>query len=113
MNRAERRKHRHKGDDDWVGVQLGWCATDDDLPECRQQTHDNLIRMMGGGRTGGVQWRQLQGGAALDFMESLKAGEDTQPALLVYYRQIVEFLQNDGGWLVVATADGIPVRGRG
>lgn len=112
MNRAQRRKHQrahrnHAPDyDPWVGVQLAWCATEDDLPEARQRSHNALIATMGANRTGGVKWSQLQTEAGKDFLANIIGDEGNSAELNDYYRRLMAHLREYGGWLVVAQAEG-------
>lgn len=79
----------------------------DALEECKQSTHDALLRLMGVRRTGGVIWHTFDGGAALAVIgqmcaDALKDGDLTSGQ---YYAELSARLQVRGGVLVLATAD--------
>lgn len=105
MSKPSRRARRRARHDENVGILIGWCATEDDLAETRQGTHDALIKLMGDRRTGGVSWRQLTGDDAREALSMLTRGE-MRPELLDHYRHLRAFLREYGGWLVIATAPG-------
>lgn len=96
--------------DRWYGTAAGWCATEDDLPEARKQTHDTLISLMAERRVGAVQWRWWTGHEASEALRLLSSdveghyGQITEHA--AYYDQIAALLRDHGGFLVVAMAPG-------
>jgi hypothetical protein len=88
------------------GVLVGWAATEADLPEARQITHDKLIALMGDRRTGGVEWRTVVGAQAEQALGTLQVG--ASPTLADHYRRLGGMLREYGGFLVVASAAGRP-----
>lgn len=108
--RREARQSRHShatacDPDPNVGVVVGWCAPDS-VDECKQQTHDVLLELMGDRRAGGVVWKIFEGVVAREVIKKMELdswGEgDTVNA--AYYAQINFRLGVAGGLLVVATA---------
>ena len=102
--KAQRRQHHHNAQHH--GVMVAWAASEADLPEARQQTHDRLIATMGDQRRGGVTWRQTTGDQAVETMAMLTEGATCE--LADYYRRIRAMLREHGGWVVVASAPGEP-----
>jgi hypothetical protein len=92
---------------DTGALNTGWCATEDDLPELRQGTHDTVIKLLGTRRTSGVRWVQFEGEEAYTHLERL-VEKCTDPKLLAMYRQIRGLLREHGGWVVTAMAEGSP-----
>ncbi len=92
--------------DDGFGVMVGWCATESDLEEAKQQTHDGLIKLMADRRRGGVHWRICQAGTdqAREALAKLFDGADVE--LADYYRQIAGMMREYGGFMVIALAEG-------
>lgn len=84
-----------------VGVLVGWCSDETALEETRRGTHDALIAMMGDRRTGPVAWHQVTGvEASLALVQLDGSGAVVDPHVRrLFYRW--------GGWLVIASADGI------
>lgn len=91
-------------EDDTYGV-LIVAATEADLPEARQRTHDALIGLMGDGRTGPIEWRQAKGAAATAILD-IAARDPVTPELADYYRRVRAMVRENGGWLVMALAPG-------
>lgn len=86
---------------DEVGVVPAWCATADDLDECKRAAHDQLIKLMGARRRGAVMWRIFSGADAVRVASAMR-----DDALLhlefEHHRQYVEVLGKlDGGGLLV------------
>lgn len=92
--------------DNRVGVLIGWAHTEADLPEARQATHDQLISLMGAGRTGGVTWRQATGTDALSMLAAAAVDTPIDSELFDHYRRLRAMLREYGGWLVLASAPG-------
>lgn len=88
------------------GFCVGWTDTEDGLPAVRKQTHDFLIRLMGDSRIGGVVWRQYSGREAVGVALGLQSG--VGPEMVAILKQARRKLEEFGGYLVVATAAGIP-----
>lgn len=119
MNREQRRAQadqaiahrlRRRGPrDDYLGVVPGWCATEADLEELRRQTHDLLIKLLGESRTSGVTWRQYSGAAALSAVTMLRLDAVThQLEWVAMCDELERKLRDEGGYLVIATAEGDP-----
>lgn len=103
--RAAARPQQFVPDADYATVPA-WCATEDDLPDTRQATHDTLIALMGDKRTGGVKWLWWTGAEAeraLGIMRQGAVGEHADN-----YRRCAGHLREYGGYLVVAMAQGSP-----
>ena len=81
---------------------VAW-ASEEAVPEVRQQSHDELIYLLGDRRRGGVSWRVFRGLPAHQFLDSLIAAT-TDPTLLASYDQVRGFLREYGGVVVVASA---------
>lgn len=118
MSRAEyRRQHRAArkvahpagqiSPDVPYGVVPGWFATILDLEEAKTTVHDALVDQMGDSRVGPVEWRWWTGRAALSMVATLAdGGSDRLRPLLV---QIGATLISEGGYLIVALAEGASV----
>lgn len=92
----------------YYGVEMGWGATESDLAEVRQVTHDNLIEAMGDRRLGGVEWRTIAGPDAVEVLDRFLADPgETDERRLDIYRELRR-LSETGGFLVVALAPGEP-----
>lgn len=110
-HRAERRRaerahaKRRRMHDEHCGVLFGWCATKDDLPDARRQTHDLLIKLMGARRTGPVSWVWWTGDEAHQALDRAAEGE-LRTEHLANYRQLRAHLREWGGYIVLATAPG-------
>ena len=84
-----------------------WAATRADLPEARRVTHDTLIGLMGDQRRGGVRWSEGHGQEAHKMVHGLLDGcepGEMREMLL----QIHQYLEERGGYVVVAMAPGVP-----
>jgi len=105
--RDDRRRRRlaDLGHEHWVSMMPAWCATADDLPDARQQTHDALIELLGSARRSGVRWRQVNGDDAVTLLNHLASGQDSRPEWLDLIRRLRGMLREYGGWIVVAEAD--------
>lgn len=91
-----------------VGTTIGWCATEADLTDARKQTHDALIKLMGGLRTGPVAWQWHTGEPAMAAIGEFMGSPEAQgsPVYANYYRQIRGKLREYGGYVVIAFAPG-------
>lgn len=123
MGRAQRPRpgYHPRGGDAWhpepgrqYATAPGWGATEAELPEVRNRTHDILIKLMGAQRRGGVRWLTYDGLQAIAVCADNIAQEQrgSHPADhgdgLTAYRDIGALLQAHGGFLVIALAEGDP-----
>lgn len=92
-------------DDTNYATVLAWAASEAELPQARQQTHDMLIAGLGARRRSGVQWRWWTGEEAYSVLDQHLAGPTDQAA---HYRRLRALLREHGGLLVMALAEGKP-----
>jgi hypothetical protein len=108
-NRVRGRKRRAEA---VLGATAGWARSKEALEEAQQQTHDNLIALMGDQRVGRVVWRVFDGAHARRVLAEMSAHTADPhvgptagfPSLAGYYMEIDRLLREYGGFLVVATA---------
>lgn len=94
-----------------VGVMVGWCSDEEDaIEEAKTITHDNLIRLLGDRRTGGITWRLYRDTDAEDIVAALAVGERS-PDWLDMLRQVRARLDAYGGVVVLTTAPATPPPG--
>jgi hypothetical protein len=89
-----------------VGVALGWC-TEEELEECKRETHDTLISQMGEHRAGPVTWSVFTEDAAVRVLDGLVIDE-VDEMVFNYYRRLRACLREYGGVLVMASAPAHP-----
>jgi hypothetical protein len=110
-NRVRGRKRRAEA---VLGATAGWAQSKDALEDAQQQTHDNLITLMGDQRVGRVVWRVFDGVHARRVVADMSARTADLaplagytagfPSLAGYYMEIDRLLREYGGFLVIATA---------
>ena len=87
-------------------VEYGACASEADLDDCRQATHDALIGALGVRRRSGVRWKWCKAGDAPEVLASAEPVERTgRPedweGLSLYLAEHPE------GFLVLAIAEAV------
>lgn len=107
--RARPRRHSRFHDmfDEQIAAITGWCDGPEKLEECKKQTHDAVISMLGDRRSGGVSWKIVDVvDSALELLEKMRDG--ASEAHLEVYDHCAGLLREHGGILVIATAPGRP-----
>lgn len=94
------------------GIVVGWAGGEPEtIEQCKQQTHDAVIDIMGEQRTGGVEWRIIADvDDANHVLDQLVAGDGMEPLLdelFNYYRSLRGMLREHGGVLIMAMAPGV------
>lgn len=105
-HRAERRRAaRAAASSHNIVVQLGWCATEADLAELYQATHDMLINGLGALRTSGVEWRTFHGETAQALLQTALDNHpgDEDAEYRTYLEKMREHLNTHGGYIVAAS----------
>lgn len=92
---------------------FGHCMDETDVETLKQTLHDNLIRMMGDRRTGGVSWIVARDDDARDLLRMLRETPDVTEGghstdWNEYVRRCSARLREYGGIIVAAMADGSP-----
>lgn len=83
-------------------VHAAWCETEEEVPATRQAVYDRLVETMGDDRTGDVRFFCWTGEAAANRADTLTWDREDDR----YWCDIVDNLDEIGGWLVVALAPG-------
>lgn len=104
---ARRRDGRARAKVPEWSIVAGWCQSEAELDETRQETHDTVIRLLGARRRGGVRWAWYPDrDDAYEALDQLTEG--ASPELSDHYRQLRGLLREHGGILVLAMAPGAP-----
>lgn len=101
------RYRRTEPSNEMVSVITAWCDGPDMLEDCKKESHDRLIALLGDRRTSGVSWRILDNvDKALEVLERMREG--ASQANLDVYGHVEGLLREHGGILVIAMASDIP-----